>query len=91
VGVLADSFLGMGVTFHMQERVAEIRREGNGTVTLLESGKQIRSDAVLYAQGREPNSEKLQVSRADIIAKTAGSKSINIFKPACRTSSRWVI
>lgn len=69
VGVLADSFLGMGVTFHMQERVTEIRREGNGTVTILESGKQIRTDAVLYAQGREPNSEKLQVSRAGIIAK----------------------
>jgi NAD(P) transhydrogenase len=68
VGVLADSFLGMGVTFHMQERVAEIRREGNSTLTVLESGKQIRSDAVLYAQGREPNSEKLQVSRAGIIA-----------------------
>ena len=69
VGVLAESFIGMGVTFHMQERVAEIRREGDGTLTLLESGKQIRTDAVLYAQGREPNSEGLQVSRAGIIAK----------------------
>lgn len=69
VGVLADGFLGMGVTFHMQERVAEIRREGSGTLTLLESGTQIRTDAVLYAQGREPNSERLQVSRAGIIAK----------------------
>ena len=68
VGVLADSFLGMGVTFHMQERVTEIRREENSTLTLLESGKQIRTDVVLYAQGREPNSEKLQVSRAGIIA-----------------------
>jgi NAD(P) transhydrogenase len=68
VGVLAESFIGMGVTFHMQERVAEIRREGDGTLTLLESGKQIRADAVLYAQGREPNSEGLQVSRAGIIA-----------------------
>ncbi len=69
VGVLADSFLGMGVTFHMQERVVEIRHEGNSTVTVLGSGKQIRTDAVLYAQGREPNSEGLQVTRASIIAK----------------------
>ncbi len=68
VGVLADSFLGMGVTFCMQERVTEIRREGNGILTLLESGKQIRTDTVLYAQGRQPNSEKLQVARAGIIA-----------------------
>ncbi|MGA7750908.1 MAG: FAD-dependent oxidoreductase, partial [Gallionella sp.] len=68
VGVLADSFLGMGVAFHMQERVAEIRREGNATLTVLESGKQIRADTVLYAQGRQPNSEKLHVEQAGIVA-----------------------
>ena len=68
VGVLADSFLGMGVEFHMQERVAEIRKEGSGTLTILESGKQIRTDAVLYAQGREPNSGGLNVERAGIAA-----------------------
>jgi NAD(P) transhydrogenase len=66
VGVLAESFLGMGVTFHMRERVAEIRREQSGTLTVLESGKQIRSDAVLYAQGRQPNSEGLHVERAGV-------------------------
>jgi NAD(P) transhydrogenase len=69
VGVLADSFLGMGVKFHMQERVAEILRKEHGTLTLLESGKQIQADAVLYAQGREPNSTGLHVERAGILAK----------------------
>ena len=68
VGVLSDSFLAMGVTFHMQERVAEIRREGNATVTVLASGKQLHADAVLYAQGREPNSAGLQVANAGIAA-----------------------
>jgi len=68
VGVLADSFLGMGVKFHMKERVAEIRSEENGTVTVLESGKQIRTDAVLYAQGRQPNSDTLQVENAGVRA-----------------------
>ncbi len=68
VGVLADSFLSMGVTFHMQERVAEIRREGNTTLTVLESGKEFRTDVVLYAQGREPNSAGLQVELAGIVA-----------------------
>lgn len=66
VGVLSDTFLGMGVSFHMQERVKEIRREQNGTLTVLESGKQIRGDAVLYAQGRQPNSELLRVENAAI-------------------------
>jgi NAD(P) transhydrogenase len=69
VSVLADSFLGMGVEFHMRERVAEIRREEEGTLTMLESGRQFRADALLYAQGREPNSEKLQVEQAGIAVK----------------------
>jgi NAD(P) transhydrogenase len=69
VAVLADSFLDMGVKFHMQERVSEILNQENGTLTLLASGKQIHTDAVLYAQGREPNSEGLQVARAGIVAK----------------------
>jgi len=69
VNVLADSFLGMGVTFHMQQRVKDIRREEGGTVTELESGEEMRSDAVLFAQGREPNSAGLQVERAGITAK----------------------
>jgi len=66
VDVLADSFLGMGVIFHMQERVREIRREEGGTVTVLESGKHVRTDAVLFAQGRQPNSEGLQAANAGI-------------------------
>jgi len=68
VSVLADSFLNMGVTFHMQESVAEIHCEGNGTLTVLNSGKKIRTDVVLYAQGREPNNEKLHLAHAGIIA-----------------------
>ncbi len=76
VGVLADSFLDMGVEFHMQERVAEIRRERDCTVTLLESGMEIRTEALLYAQGREPNSDRLELSRAGITAKN-GWLSVN--------------
>ena len=68
VNVLTDSFLGMGVTFHMQERVAEIRREETTTLTVLESGKEIRTDALLFAQGREPNSSGLDVEHAGISA-----------------------
>ena len=69
VEVLANSFLDMGVTFHMNERVSEICREGDGTLTVLASGKKIPADTVLYAQGREPNSEALQVSNAGVDAR----------------------
>jgi NAD(P) transhydrogenase len=66
VDVLADTFRSMGVNFYMQERIASIQISGNGALTTLESGKQISSDAVLYAQGREPNIEKLNASKAGI-------------------------
>ena len=68
VQVLADSFLGMGVSFHMQERVAQITRDEAGTLTTLASGKQLRADVVLFAQGREPNSAGLTVERAGVVA-----------------------
>jgi NAD(P) transhydrogenase len=66
VEVLADNFRNMGVTLHMRERVTEIRREMEASVTVLASGKQIRSDIVLFAQGRQPNSEGLQVRNAGL-------------------------
>ena len=68
VDVLADSFLDMGVIFHMQERVASVYREEHGVLTILESGKELRTDAVLFAQGREPNSAGLQLEQAGIAA-----------------------
>jgi len=66
VEVLADTFCSMGVNFYMQQRIASIQLVGNGALTTLESGQQISSDAVLYAQGREPNIEKLNTQNAGI-------------------------
>ncbi|HXH63911.1 MAG TPA: Si-specific NAD(P)(+) transhydrogenase, partial [Mariprofundaceae bacterium] len=66
VGVLADAFAGMGVAFHMKERPVSIRREDGGTVTLLESGKRLQADAVLYALGREPNSASLNIPKVGL-------------------------
>ena len=66
VKVLADSFLGMGVEFHMQQRVEKIQHEGDGVLTTLKNGEQFHSDVLLYAQGRQPNIELLQVENANI-------------------------
>lgn len=63
VGVLAESFENMGVEFHMRERVAAITIEEGRTLTLLESGKKLYSEAVLYALGREPNSKNLNTPK----------------------------
>lgn len=66
VGVLAESFDGLGVQLHMQEKVVAIRREQGETVTELESGKRLYAEKVLYALGREPNSEGLNTGAAGI-------------------------
>ena len=66
VGVLADAFAGMGVSFHMKERLVSIRREDGGTEALLESGKRLQAEAVLYALGREPNSASLNIAKVGL-------------------------
>jgi NAD(P) transhydrogenase len=78
VEVLADTFRSMGVNFYMQERIASIQLVGKGALTTLESGQQISSDAVLYAQGREPNIEKLNTQNAGIEVE-AGWIKVNSF------------
>lgn len=66
VEVLENSFRGMGVRFHMQQRVAGIHTESFGTVTTLENGEQLKSDVVLYALGRIPNCDRLGLDNAGI-------------------------
>lgn len=66
VNVLAESFAGLGVQFHMQERVVAIRKDNAGAMVQLESGKQLFADAVLYAQERKPNIEGLNTGAAKI-------------------------
>jgi len=66
VGVLAQSFDNMGAQLYMQERVVAIRKQEDDILTLLESGKKLYSEAVLYAMGREPNTLSLHTGKAGI-------------------------
>jgi len=66
VEVLSDSFENMGVQLHMNERVKAICKEEDGVLTVLESGKKLYADAVLYALGRTPNATSLNTARAGI-------------------------
>ncbi len=66
VDVLTDSFLDMGVEFHMLQKVQSIQLDSDGTHTRLSNGVTLHADAVLYAQGREPNTEGLQLENAGV-------------------------
>jgi len=66
VSALTDAMLSMGVVFHLHHHTVSIRKEGEQIHTLLENGKTIESDALLYAQGRVPNSNHLNLGQAGI-------------------------
>jgi len=66
VSALTDAMLSAGVTFHLNTRVVAIRKEDNQVVTHLEGNNTLVSDSLLYAQGREPNSNYLKLDRAGI-------------------------
>ena len=56
----------LGVTFRFGERVVGVQLHGGGSVTELESGKRIPSDAVFYAAGREGATRKLDLAKAGL-------------------------
>ncbi|MDQ6992908.1 MAG: Si-specific NAD(P)(+) transhydrogenase [Mariprofundus sp.] len=66
VGVLADSFAQMGVSLHMQQRVVAICKEDEQILVRLESGKKLYAETVLYALGRQPNTEWLNIAQVGI-------------------------
>jgi NAD(P) transhydrogenase len=62
----------LGVTFRFRETVTAVERFEDGTVTTLESGKQILADVVLYSAGREGATESLALANAGLEADDRG-------------------
>jgi NAD(P) transhydrogenase len=56
----------LGVTFRFNERVVGVELHGTGSVTELESGKRIPSDAVFYAAGREGATGPLDLAKVGL-------------------------
>jgi NAD(P) transhydrogenase len=56
----------LGVTFRFNERVVGVELHGHGSVTELESGKRVPSDAVFYAAGREGATGPLDLAKAGL-------------------------
>ena len=56
----------LGVTFRFGERVVGVQLHGGGSVTELESGKRIPSDAVFYAAGRKGATHALDLAKAGL-------------------------
>jgi NAD(P) transhydrogenase len=62
----------MGVVFRFGETVTAVERHEGATMTLLESGKRIPAEVVLYAAGRQGETDDLDLEKAGLAADERG-------------------
>ncbi|MEV8391575.1 MULTISPECIES: Si-specific NAD(P)(+) transhydrogenase [unclassified Streptomyces] len=62
----------LAVTFRFGETVAAVERHEEGTLTILESGKKIAADAVMYSAGRQGLTDELDLDKAGLSADKRG-------------------
>ncbi|QXE38579.1 Si-specific NAD(P)(+) transhydrogenase [Streptomyces sp. GMY02] len=62
----------LAVTFRFGETVAAVERHEEGALTILESGKKIAADAVMYSAGRQGMTEELDLDKAGLSADRRG-------------------
>ncbi len=62
----------LAVTFRFGETVSAVEKHKNGTVTVLESGKKIPADTVMYSAGRQGMTEHLDLPAAGLEADKRG-------------------
>ncbi|MFJ5775439.1 Si-specific NAD(P)(+) transhydrogenase [Streptomyces sp. NPDC093094] len=62
----------LAVTFRFGETVAAVERHPHGALTVLESGKKIPAEAVMYSAGRQGLTDGLDLERAGLSADARG-------------------
>jgi NAD(P) transhydrogenase len=62
----------LAVTFRFRETVASVERHAGGAIAILESGKRIAADTVMYSAGRQGVTELLALDNAGLSADERG-------------------
>ncbi|WP_462187139.1 MULTISPECIES: Si-specific NAD(P)(+) transhydrogenase [unclassified Frankia] len=62
----------LAVTFRFRESVVSVERHNGGTLTLLESGKKLPADTVMYSAGRQGLTDILNLPAAGLSADNRG-------------------
>ncbi|GAA2726748.1 Si-specific NAD(P)(+) transhydrogenase [Actinocorallia aurantiaca] len=62
----------LAVTFRFGESVAAVERRGAGALTVLESGKRVPADCVMYSAGRQGKTAELCLETAGLTADSRG-------------------
>ncbi len=74
---LEDDFNDMNISLRMETRISRIERTDGGVSVLTNDGNRVLADALLYAQGREPNYDPLSLDKAGLVADDGGWVKIN--------------
>jgi NAD(P) transhydrogenase len=72
VEALKHQLRDLAVTFRFGESVAAVERYSRGALAVLESGKKIPAETVMYSAGRQGMTEGLDLERAGIVADDRG-------------------
>jgi NAD(P) transhydrogenase len=67
----------LAVTFRFRESVASVERYAGGAVAVLESGKKIAADTVMYSAGRQGTGAELALDRAGLAADKRGRLAVD--------------
>jgi NAD(P) transhydrogenase len=67
----------LAVTFRFSETVLEVQKHPAGTLTVLQSGKKIPADTVLYSAGRQGLTDELNIAAAGLGASDRGKIEVN--------------
>jgi NAD(P) transhydrogenase len=67
----------LAVTFRFGEAVASVQRHPKGAIAILESGKRIPADTVMYSAGRQGTADMLDLEKAGLAADDRGRITVN--------------
>jgi len=67
----------LAMTFRFGESVASVQRHPRGAIAVLESGKQVAADVVMYSAGRQGLGDQLALERAGLAADDRGRIAVN--------------
>jgi len=67
----------LAVTFRFGEAVASVQRHAKGAIAVLESGKRIPADTVMYSAGRQGTADVLDLEKAGLAADERGRIVVN--------------
>lgn len=77
IDALSYHLRDQGVIIRHNEEMESIQGVDDGVILTLKSGKKLKSDILLWANGRSGNTEALQLDRAGLTANSRGQLTVN--------------